>query len=138
MFDAELITAGEVARRLSAALSRGEDPAHGASWIEGLLAGSGLLLVHDRALLALVDEWVGEVSSDIFNDVLPLLRRSFALFEQGERRLIGDAVRRLSVQGGGGSPALGDQAQDVDHVNQERAEAVLPLVSLLLGTDHVA
>jgi len=137
VLDAGLITAGEVARRLSAALSRGESPAHGASWIEGLLEGSGLLLVHDHALLGLIDEWVGGVSSDIFNDVLPLLRRSFALFEPGERRLIGDAARRLSLQGGTGSPALGDQARDVDHVDhvdQERAEAVLPLVSLLLGT----
>jgi hypothetical protein len=135
VFDSGLITADEVARRLSAALSRGEDPGHGASWIEGLLAGSGLLLVHDRGLLALIDEWVDGVSTDIFNDVLPLLRRSFALFEQGERRLIGDAVRHLSVQGGGGSPRLGEQAQGVDHLDQARAEAVLPLVGLLLGVD---
>jgi hypothetical protein len=135
VFDAELITAGEVARRLSAALSRGEGPAHGASWIEGLLAGSGLLLVHDRALLALVDEWVAWVGADNFNDVLPLLRRTFALFEQGERRLIGEAVRRLSVEGGGGSSPLGDRSQDVEHLDQERAEAVLPLVSLLLGVE---
>jgi hypothetical protein len=135
VFDADLITADEVARRLSAALSRGEDPGHGASWIEGLLAGSGLLLVHDRGLLALIDEWVARVSTDIFNDVLPLLRRSFALFEQGERRLIGDAVRHLGVQGGGGSLRLGEQARDVDHLDQQRAEAVLPLVSLLLGMD---
>jgi hypothetical protein len=135
VFDSDLITADEVARRLSAALSRGEDPGHGASWIEGLLAGSGLLLVHDRGLLALIDGWVAGVSTDIFNDVLPLLRRSFALFEQGERRLIGDAVRRLSVQAGDGSLALGEQARDAGYIDQERAEAVLPLVSLLLGMD---
>jgi hypothetical protein len=44
-------------------------------------------------------------------------------------------VRHLGVQGGGGSLRLGEQARDVDHLDQQRAEAVLPLVSLLLGMD---
>jgi hypothetical protein len=44
-------------------------------------------------------------------------------------------VRHLSVQGGGGSPRLGEQAQGVDHLDQARAEAVLPLVGLLAGVD---
>ena len=78
VFDAGLITAGNVARRLSAALSRGEDPAHGAAWIEGLLAGSGLLLVHDRACSRSSTTGSAGSAATIFDDVLPLLRRSFA------------------------------------------------------------
>lgn len=125
LLDAGRIPAAEVARRLSAALSRGSEPAQGAAWVEGLLAGSGLLLVHDRALLALVDEWLAAVSG--FDEVLPLVRRAFSDFEPGERRLIGDAAASID----GSPPEVTVTSADID---EERAKGVLPLLRLLLGS----
>ncbi|GAA2106929.1 DUF5682 family protein [Actinomadura alba] len=84
-----------VADRMARAVSVGESPARAAAWIEGFLAGGGLVLVHDDALLRLVDGWIAGLSPEWFTDVLPLLRRTFAEFEAPERRSIGERVRHL-------------------------------------------
>ncbi|UGT64145.1 DUF5682 family protein [Nocardia asteroides] len=83
----------ESALRLGAALSVGRTAQAKAAWIDGFLGGRGLLLVHDRELLRLVDEWVRGLGDDQFTEVLPLLRRTFGAFEQPERRAIGRAIR---------------------------------------------
>jgi hypothetical protein len=134
VLDAGHIDAGVVSQRLAAALSRGEDPVHGAQWIEGLLSGSGLLLVHDRPLLALIDQWVASVNAEVFDDVLPLLRRTFSLFEPGERRLIATAAAQLAGTGMAeqGARTKGRLAHDVDAT---RGDAVLPALQRLLGLE---
>ena len=79
---------------MSRALSPGEDPERGASWIEGFIGTSGLVLVHDPDLLAILDGWIAAVSADAFTNVLPLLRRAFATLPAGERRRLGERLRR--------------------------------------------
>ncbi|MCX4669349.1 DUF5682 family protein [Streptomyces sp. NBC_01381] len=128
---------GEAARLMGLALSRGNEPAEAAAWIEGFVgggSGGGMLLVHDERLLGLVDEWLSGVSDQAFTDVVPLLRRTFSAYEPGVRRTLGELVRRGPSAGGGGASA-GDGGipgfgGDLD---AERADAVLPVVSLLLG-----
>ena len=129
LLDAGAMETAEAARRMSATLSVGEEPARGAAWIEGFLSGSALILLHDRALLEVVDGWVAGVDDDTFTDVLPLLRRTFATFSAAERRQIGEHVRRL----GGGTVGAGRAASDDDDVDAVRAEVVLPGVARLLG-----
>ncbi|MFF0491741.1 DUF5682 family protein [Nocardia sp. NPDC004068] len=92
--DAGIIDDAESARRLSAALSVGHSPADKAAWIDGFVGGRGLLLVHDRELLRLIDSWLTGLDEDQFVTTLPLLRRTFGSFEAGERRSIGEAVGR--------------------------------------------
>ena len=58
----------------------GMPTADAAGYVEGFLAGGGLLLVHDERLLALVDSWLGAVPDDAFLEGLPLLRRTFGTF----------------------------------------------------------
>lgn len=127
---------GEAARLMGLVLSPGTPPADAAAWIEGFVgggAGGGMLLVHDERLLGLVDAWLTGVPADAFTDVLPLLRRTFSAYEPGVRRTLGELVRRGpgergSVAGGGsGVPGF---AADLDTA---RADAVLPVVRLLLG-----
>ncbi|WP_433200240.1 DUF5682 family protein [Nocardia sp. CA-107356] len=91
--DAGRIDESDSARRLSAALSIGNTAAAKAAWIDGFLGGRGLLLVHDRELLRLIDDWLRSLGDDMFVEILPLLRRTFGAFESGERRAIGQAVR---------------------------------------------
>ena len=91
--DAGILDDAESARRLSAALSIGHDPAEKAAWIDGFLGGRGLLLVHDRNLLHRIDIWLRGLDEDQFVATLPLLRRTFGAFESGERQAIGQAVR---------------------------------------------
>jgi hypothetical protein len=144
LFDAGEIEPGDLVRRLAAALSPGEEPRRGAYWVEGLVSGSGLLLVHDPVLLAVIDHWLASVRDDVFDDMLPLLRRSFARFEQGEQRQIARAVGRLDGRSpgehawerGGTELAVRGPADHVDPgINPERARAVLPLLRLVLGRE---
>ncbi|MET8424235.1 DUF5682 family protein [Nocardia sp. NPDC004860] len=106
--DAERIDGAESARRLSAALSVGRTAPDKAAWIDGFLGGRGLLLVHDRNLLSLIDDWLCGLDEAQFVATLPLLRRTFGAFESGERQAIGQAVRH------GAPTASGARRTDYD------------------------
>ncbi|MFF3420161.1 DUF5682 family protein [Streptomyces sp. NPDC002698] len=129
----------EAARLMGLVLSPGTEPADGAAWIDGFVGGGsgGMLLVHDERLLALVDTWLTGVPADAFTDVLPLLRRTFSAYETGVRRTLGELVRRgpapranAGAAGSGSGSGMPGFAPDLD---TGRADAVLPLLSLLLG-----
>ncbi|MGV9450629.1 DUF5682 family protein [Streptomyces sp. NPDC003635] len=126
----------EAARLMGLVLSPGTPPGDAAAWIEGFVgggSGGGMLLVHDERLLGLVDAWLTGVPADAFTDVLPLLRRTFSAYEPGVRRTLGELVRRGPGQRSGvaatGSGVPGFAAE----LDPARAEAVLPVVRLLLG-----
>lgn len=108
------------------ALSVGADPSQGALWLEGLLQGSGLILLHDDALWRLVDEWVTGLKADTFVATLPLLARTFSSFPAAERRQMGERVRAGALVPG----SRGEQRAEFD---QAAADAVLPLLAQLLG-----
>lgn len=74
------------------ALSIGATAEEKSAWIEGFLSGSGLLLVHDHELLAVIDDWLIDLTATEFTDVLPLVRRTFSAFDTGVKRNIGRAV----------------------------------------------
>ncbi|MGQ5578435.1 DUF5682 family protein [Streptomyces sp. ECR3.8] len=127
----------EAARFMGLALSPGTPPADAAAWIEGFVGGSGggLLLVHDERLFGLVDRWLTAVPTEAFTDVLPLLRRTFSAYESGVRRTLGELVRRgpgrrdRTDTAAAGAPGFGPG------VDEARADAVLPVLRLLLGPD---
>lgn len=128
----------DAARLMGLVLSPGTAPADAAAWIEGFVgggSGGGMLLVHDERLLGLVDTWLTGVPGDAFTDVLPLLRRTFSAYEAGVRRTLGELVRRgpgqrgSATAGGSGIPGFADE------FDSDRADAVLPVVRLLLGLD---
>ena len=126
LFDAGAIESTDAARRLSRILSIGEDPARAAAWVEGFLAGSGQLLLHDDALWRLIDEWLVALREDTFVALLPLLRRAFSAFAAPERRQFGERARRPT-----GARAV-PRGEDVEF-DQARAEAGLRTVLTLLG-----
>ncbi|MGW1322184.1 DUF5682 family protein [Streptomyces antibioticus] len=127
----------EAARLMGLALSPGTPPGDAAAWIEGFVggAGGGLLLVHDERLLALVDGWLTGVPAEAFTDVLPLLRRTFSAYEEGVRRTLGELVRRGPGERAGAIGAGPGALGFADGLDGERADAVLPVVRLLLGRD---
>lgn len=96
LLDAGLVDRDQVAARLSRRLSIATPAPEAAAWLDGLLSGDAVLLIHDRRLLQIVDEWVAGVQDDVFDDVLPLLRRTFSLFRPPERREIGEQVSRVN------------------------------------------
>ncbi|WP_328988934.1 DUF5682 family protein [Kribbella sp. NBC_01245] len=124
MLDADRLDSAEVALRLGRALTPGVETNAAAAYVEGFLAGRGLLLIHDERLLELVDRWLAAVPDEAFLEVLPLLRRTFGTFAPPERRSIGEKARGLG---------LATKAADVADLEDERAAAALPVVRLLLG-----
>ncbi|MFJ8536251.1 DUF5682 family protein [Streptomyces sp. NPDC093591] len=140
LLDGGELAQDEAARLMGLALSPGTPPGDAAAWIEGFVgggSGGGMLLVHDERLLGLVDAWLTGVPVEAFTDVLPLLRRTFSAYEPGVRRTLGELVRRGPGQRGstraGGSGIPGFAAE----LDLERADAVVPVVRLLLGLDRV-
>jgi hypothetical protein len=114
----------DVEHRLSQALSPGTPPSVGAAFIEGFLAGSGTVIVHDADLLGVVDRWLSSLTPAAFDMVLVLLRRTFGAFEAAERRQI---MTLLMGQMGVRDVGFGT---DVDPV---RSAEVLRTVRHLLG-----
>ncbi|GAA1857774.1 DUF5682 family protein [Myceligenerans crystallogenes] len=90
--DERAASSDETQTRLSRFLSPGTPATTGAAFVEGFVGSSGLILVHDAELLALVDHWLSTLHADAFEQVLPLLRRSFARFDAPERRAVGERV----------------------------------------------
>jgi len=136
--DGGVLSPRQAADGFAAALSVGVPPAGKAQWAEGFLSGSGLLLAHDRDLLAILDGWMASLSAQEFLDALPLLRRTFGEFAEPERSSIGRAVRRLSGDGSHRTGAVpsqagrGDGAGDADELDAERAAGPLRTVAMIL------
>ncbi|MFE2036388.1 DUF5682 family protein [Streptomyces scopuliridis] len=139
----------EAARFMGLALSPGTPPTDAAAWIEGFVGGAsgagrhqapssagGMLLVHDERLLGLVDAWLTGVSAEAFTDVLPLLRRTFSAYEPGVRRTLGELVGRGPAAGGPAAPEPAAPGFGPG-LDEARADAVLPVLRLLLGADDL-
>ena len=127
LLDSERLDSADVALRLGRALTPGTLTEDAALYIEGFLAGGGLLLIHDERLLRLVDDWLAGIHEDAFGQVLPLLRRTFGTFAAPERRSIGERARSLHTATGRKTVAA---ETDLD---TERSVAALDVVSVLLG-----
>ncbi|OYO24154.1 hypothetical protein CGZ93_04875 [Enemella dayhoffiae] len=97
--DAGELSADEAGDWLSRALSRSVAAVDKAAWVEGFLGGGATLLIHDRQLLELLDDWVGRLEPEEFDDVLPLLRRTFGDFAPPERRAIAQQASELGRTG---------------------------------------
>jgi hypothetical protein len=122
LYDAQVTSFDSLYLALGVALSTGQLPQYSSAWVEGLLAGSGTLLIHDDALRQLLDDWVRSVGDEQFLQVLPLLRRTFATFPIAERRVLGE---RLRARRGASAPVTAAQRTDFDTV---AATATLPVL----------
>ncbi len=124
LFDRRYLALEGAAQGISLALSPARTDATKASWLEGFLSGSGLLLIHNRELWSIIDEWVGSLTLPKFYQVLPLLRRTFASFSQVERKkLLEMAQGRTAKEDLPGLPEF-ELSED---------EGIVKTVKLILG-----
>jgi hypothetical protein len=93
LLDSGALDRDTVAVRMSRRLSVAASARARAAWLDGFLDGDVLLLLHDHALLGLVDAWVTDVDDATFDDLLPLLRRSFSRYTVAERRQVAHRLR---------------------------------------------
>jgi hypothetical protein len=131
----------ELQRLAGLALSRGTPAREAASWIEGLLRGSGLLVLHEDGLWVALDGWLRQLDEETFSTTLPLLRRAFSGFQPPERRAMGEKVKRLratevpihpdAVAVGKHGVSTGSPVDG--RIDRERARQVLPVLAQILG-----
>ena len=127
----------ELQRLARLALSPATPAPQAAAWVQGLLHGSGLLLLHQDGLWAALDTWLTDLAPDVFVALLPLLRRAFSSFSAPERRAMGEQVKHLHQAGAAGSTAAGPAAEDaLAELNREQADGVLPMLAHLLGVRY--
>jgi hypothetical protein len=126
LHDARKLEGDQLMQYFSFAMSSATAPVIAAAWLEGFLKGSGTLLLLDQDLWQMIDNWIAGLTGDIFMQVLPLLRRTFANFTNPERRKLGEKARS-----GGGS---GHQHTNISaNFDPERAKQGLPVIMQLLG-----
>jgi hypothetical protein len=121
----------DLVRLAGRALSRAVAPNEVAAWLEGLLRGGAILLMHADDLWAVLDGWLVGLDADALDAVLPLLRRAFSSFSGPERRSMGELVRTL--RGGGRRASASARATAID---ERRAALVLPVLAHILGVPH--
>ncbi len=117
------------------ALSLATPADQSAAWVEGVLRGSGLLMLHQDNLWKALDRWLSDLAPDTFAALLPILRRAFANFQPPERRKMGEKVKYLHQgehSGHGGQRSNGLSHQE-ESINSERAQKVLPVLAQLMG-----
>lgn len=125
LLDNNVIDQDETRRQMGLAIAFVGELPDAAAWLEGFLQNSGLILIHDEFLLSIIDEWLLSIENADFENLLPLLRRTFSTFEDPERRQIGRII----------SGRVKSAAEKAVAVDEERADMVLPILSELLGLD---
>jgi hypothetical protein len=121
-FDFGAITGDDLALRLRQEASIGAPALETAAFVQGLLEGSGTLLLHHDELWKSVDDWVTSLPAENFDETLPLIRRTFALFSKPERRQLGERAAGKS-----------NKEAEESEIDEERAQRVLPVVRRILG-----
>lgn len=139
LVDNGTLTSDDAALRLSRAMTGGHTVGEKAAWIDGFCAGGALLLIHDPALLPVLDTWVRGLTDEEFDEVVPVLRRTFGAFAPAERRTIG---RKVAGKGGAASspkvPRGGGRGgdPDPDTVAAEPALATIRMITDLERDDE--
>lgn len=121
LFDKNSATPEQTGQQIQLQLSRPDISFTGALWIEGFLSGSGLLLIHHPILWQVIDDWVSHLPEPAFMEMLPVLRRAFARFDQPEREKMLDMAK-----GDTAAVFSGENTTDA-----ARADRVNPLLDLI-------
>ena len=124
--DFKLLQGNDLVRVFHYAMSTATQPDKAALWLEGFLKGSGTILLIDQDLWNLVNNWIGELDEEIFDRVLPLLRRTFSNFSPPERKKLGEKAKTGTTQ----STVIQKAEADLD---EERAKQGIPVIMQLIG-----
>jgi Family of unknown function (DUF5682) len=124
LFDKGKITGEETATKMHFALSATDDAMKAVQWLEGLLHGSGLFLIHNPMLWKILDGWVDEIQMEHFMEIVPLLRRTFGRFSLPERQKMFELAQHQQLL----TKNIAESKE-----NEARAEMVLESTRLLLG-----
>ncbi|MCS6930394.1 MAG: DUF5682 family protein [Saprospiraceae bacterium] len=93
LLEDEVYTVQQATEEMQFRLFHGRSSWDSASWLEGFLHEGGLLLLYRPALWQVLDDWVCALEKEAFDQVLPLLRRTFSALSESERKKLFMLVR---------------------------------------------
>ncbi|BCL80037.1 hypothetical protein ccbrp13_25020 [Ktedonobacteria bacterium brp13] len=130
LLEQQALAEEELQRLAAFSLSPSGDTEQAAAWIEGFLSGNALLLLHQDQLWRLLDRWLNSLSPAAFIAQLPILRRTFALFQPPERNKMGEKVKHLY------RPEQGPGSSNPTLLDEQRAALVLPVLAQIMGVTY--
>ncbi len=134
LLEQNVLDEDELQRLTRLALSPATTAPRAAAWIEGVLRGSGLLVLHQDGLWRALNRWLSELTTETFEMLLPILRRAFSSFQSPERRAMGEKVKHLRVSSAE-TPATKKHGVIAEEstIHQARADTVLPILAHIMG-----
>lgn len=124
LYDTNFVDNETITIAFSKALSIQQDPNFAVNWLEGFLKDAGNLLILDDVIWNIVYEWVASISNDTFQELVPLLRRTFAAFNATEKTKLAEKVKHGKAQAVSHKMDIG--------IDTERAQRVIPIIEKLL------
>lgn len=76
-------------------LSLNAMPAKASQWLDGFLNQNAAVLLHDNQVWHLVNAWLAQLSTEHFENILPLVRKSFSYFESPDRQDLAQKAAQL-------------------------------------------
>ncbi len=122
LFSAQQLDETECALAMQLGLASSLGPEAQIAWLNGFLPHSAQILLHNRRLWILVDDWLCQLNAEHFTELLPLLRRTFCQFAAAERRQIAELVA-----------GVGDLETGTLVLDDAQAALGLPLLGVIFG-----
>jgi hypothetical protein len=123
--EAGVLLEEQTAQEFSKVLSPGTEPAYASSWLEGFLRNSATTLILDDRIWRILDAWLAELPVEMFQQVTPILRRTFVDYTASEKRKLAEKAKA------GGAPVVAAAVEL--NLDEERAKQVLPVFYKLIG-----
>ena len=114
-----------ILERMKLIFSKGNEPLQVGAWLEGFFKRGVYLLQYQQEMFDLIDQWIIEIKEDHFPEVLPLLRRTFSLFNASAKQNIWERVNNSS-----------QELPNIDlpfRLDDTRVKDFLPLFQQILG-----
>ena len=125
LYDARVLDNEATGNEFSKALSINNSPDFSANWLEGFLKDAATVLILDDNIWNIVDSWLHNLDEVIFLQIIPLLRRTFSIYSNVEKRKIAQRVVQGKTESINTFPQM--------NIDEERGRQVLPLLEKLMG-----
>jgi hypothetical protein len=102
LYLAQVIGESEISQIVGQRLSNALEPDKSASFLAGFLEVNAMVIVKNRPVVEALDTFIQSIEAERFRNVLPTLRRAFAVLGATERRYLLEnvlALRNLTNQG---------------------------------------
>ena len=115
LYLAQAIGEQEIAQIVGQRLSNTLEPEKSASFLAGFFDVNALVIVKNRPVVEALDAFIQTIEAERFRNVLPTLRRAFAVLGATERRYLLEnvlAIRNLSDHGKAAQQILNEKDKD--------------------------